>query len=75
MVVNSFTDVENHRASLFAVRSLLEPVKLSIPRLTRDQRHLDAHPSRDCWVRVENTWIAIGSLRKRAACMRRRPPS
>ena len=48
------TDVENHRASLFAVRSLLEPVALSIQRLTRDQRHLDVQPSRDCWVRVEN---------------------
>ena len=48
------TEVENHRASLFAVRSLLEPVKLSIPRLTRDQRRLDARPPRDCWVRVEN---------------------
>ena len=48
------TDVENHRASLFAVRSLLEPVALSIERLTRDQRHLDVQPSRDCWVRVEN---------------------
>jgi len=48
------TDVENHRASLFAVRSLLEPVTLSIPRLTRDQRHLDVQPPRDCWVQVEN---------------------
>jgi hypothetical protein len=49
------TDVENHRASLFAVRSLLEPVTLSIPRLARDQRRLDARPPRDCWVRVENS--------------------
>lgn len=48
------TDVENHRASLFAVRSLLEPVTLSITRLTRDQRQLDLRPLRDCWVRVEN---------------------
>lgn len=48
------TDVENYRASLFAVRSLLESVTLSIPRLTRDQRHLDVQPPRDCWVRVEN---------------------
>lgn len=48
------TDVENHRASLFAVRSLLEPVTLSISRLTRDQRLLDVRPPRDCWVRVEN---------------------
>jgi hypothetical protein len=48
------TDVENHRASLFAVRSLLEPMALPIPRLIRDQRHLDIQPPRDCWVRVEN---------------------
>ncbi len=48
------TDVENHRASLFAVRSLLEPVTLSIQRLTRDQARLDVLPPRDCWVRVEN---------------------
>jgi hypothetical protein len=49
------TDVENHRASLFAVRSQLEPMTLSIQRLTRDQRHLDIQPPRDCWVRVENS--------------------
>ena len=48
------TDVENHRESLFAVRSLLEPVTLSIPRLSRDQERLDLQPPRDCWVSVEN---------------------
>jgi hypothetical protein len=48
------TDVENHRASLFAVRSRLEPVSLSIVRLKRDQARLDVPPPRDCWVRVEN---------------------
>ena len=48
------TDVENHRVSLFAVRSLLEPVALSIPRLTRDQRRVDVQPPRDCWVHVES---------------------
>jgi hypothetical protein len=48
------TDVENHRSSLFVVRSRLEPVTLSIQRLTRDQRHLDVQPPRDCWVKVEN---------------------
>jgi hypothetical protein len=42
------TDVENHRTSLFAVRSLLKPVTLSISRLTRDQRQLDLHPPTDC---------------------------
>ena len=49
------TDVENHRASLFAVRSQLEPVSLSIGRLARDQQRLDVRPDRDCWVRVENS--------------------
>ncbi len=49
------TDVENHRLSLFSVQSLLEPVTLTIPRLTRDQRQLDVLPPRDCWVRVENS--------------------
>ena len=49
------TDVENHRVSLFAVRSLLEPVTLSIPQLTRDQRRLEIKPPYDCWVRVENS--------------------
>ena len=49
------TDVENHRVSLFAVRSRLEPLVLSIPRLIRDQSHLEAHVSSDCWVRVENS--------------------
>lgn len=48
------TSVENHRASLFAVRSLLKPVTLSIPRLARDQRQTDVRPPVDCWVRVEN---------------------
>jgi hypothetical protein len=49
------TDVENSRTSLFAVRSQLESVTLAIPRLTRDQRQLELHPPRDCWVRVENS--------------------
>ena len=48
------TDVENHRIPLFAVRSVLEPVPLTITSLTRDQRRLDVTPPRDCWVRVEN---------------------
>ena len=53
------TDVENHRAPLFAVRSLLEPVTLAISRLTRDQRRLDIAPPRDCWVRVENNQTRV----------------
>jgi hypothetical protein len=50
-IVND-TDVENHHAPLFAVRSRLAPVTLSIPRLTRDQQRVDVHPPRDCWVQV-----------------------
>lgn len=49
------TDVENHRVSLFAVRSLLDPVPMTIAELQRDQRRLDISPQRDCWVRVENS--------------------
>lgn len=48
------TDVEDHRASLFIVRSLLEPITLPIERLTRDQQRLDVRPPHDCWVFVEN---------------------
>ncbi len=48
------TDVENHKASLFAVRSRLEPVELRLERLERDQQQVDARPERDCHVLVEN---------------------
>ncbi len=48
------TQVEDHRASLFAVRSQLEPEKLQIDRLTRDQKQIDARPTHDCHVLVEN---------------------
>lgn len=48
------TEVENNRVPLFSVRSLLEPVELTIDRLTRDQQSLAVRPPVDCWVRVEN---------------------
>ena len=48
------TQVENHRKSLFEVRSLLEPEELQIDRLARDQKRLDVHPKRDCHVVVTN---------------------
>lgn len=48
------TDVEDHKAPLFEVRSLLEPVEVQISRLTRDQKQVDARPQHDCYVRVEN---------------------
>ncbi len=48
------TQVENHRKAIFEVRSLLEPEKLQIDRLTRDQRQLDLRPEHDCHVVVTN---------------------
>ena len=48
------TDVEDHKAPLFAVRSLLAPVDVEIDRLTRDQRRVDARPEIACHVRVED---------------------
>jgi hypothetical protein len=48
------TEVENHKASLFEVRSLLPPVDVRIERLTRDQRRIEVRPERDCHVRVED---------------------
>ena len=46
------TQVENHRTSIFEVRSLLEPEELHIARLTRDQKQLDVRPRHDCHVVV-----------------------
>jgi len=48
------TAVEDHKAPLFAVRSLLEPVTVQLSRLTRDQTQVDARPPHDCHVLVEN---------------------
>lgn len=47
-------DIENHRAPLFEVRSLLPPEELAIERLSRDQSSLEVRPARDCHVRVES---------------------
>jgi hypothetical protein len=46
--------VENNKAPIFEVRSLLEPEDLQIDRLSRDQTQVDARPKRDCHVLVEN---------------------
>jgi hypothetical protein len=51
------TQVEDHRAPLFEVRSLLEPEDLPIDRLTRDQTWVDLHPRRDCHILVENDQV------------------
>lgn len=48
------TDVENHKKSIFEVRSLLKPEKLKIDRLNRDQAQVNVRPQRDCFVMVEN---------------------
>lgn len=48
------TEVDNHRRSLFEVRSLLGREELQIDRLTRDQRQLDVRPEHDCYVVVTN---------------------
>ena len=48
------TDVEDHKAPLFEVRSKLEQVELKIDQLTRDQKKVDARPDQDCYVLVEN---------------------
>ncbi len=46
-------DVEDHKQPLLEVRSLLDPVTLSLDRLGRDQRQVDLRPDRDCFVRIE----------------------
>ena len=46
--------VEDHKASLFQVCSMLAPEPLQIDRLARDQKRLDARPAHDCYVLVEN---------------------
>lgn len=48
------TDVEDHKAALFEVRSKLDQVELKIDRLTRDQKQVDVRPDQDCYVLVEN---------------------
>jgi hypothetical protein len=46
---------EDHKAPLFEVRALLEPVEVEISRLTRDQKQVDVRPPRDYHVLVEMT--------------------
>ena len=46
--------VEDHKASIFEVRSQMQPEELQIDRLTRDQKQVGARPERDCYVLVEN---------------------
>ena len=53
-IIDDSQGVDNHRQSLFAVRSTLKPVSLKIERLARGQKRLDLRPPSDCLVRVEN---------------------
>lgn len=46
--------IEDHKAPIFQVRSLLEPEDVQIDRLTRDQKQVDARPRCDCHILVEN---------------------
>lgn len=52
--IDDSTHVEDHKAPLFEVRSLLAPEDVQIDRLTRDQKRVDARPEHDCHVLVEN---------------------
>jgi len=51
--VDDAQDVEDHKATLFEVVSLLEPEDIQIDTLTRDQKQVDARPENDCFVMVE----------------------
>jgi hypothetical protein len=53
-LIDDSQGVENHRAALFEVVSLLKPVPLKIERLSRGQTRLDVRPAVDCLVLVEN---------------------
>jgi len=48
------TQVENHKTSLFEVRSLLGPEEIEIERLRRDRKQLNVRPRYDCHVVVTN---------------------
>lgn len=53
-LIDDSQGVENHRASLFTVVSLLKPEPVKIARLSRGQKQLDIRPASDCLVLVEN---------------------
>ncbi len=48
------SDVDDHKAPLFEVRSLLDPVQVQLDALSRDQKQVDTHPAHDCHVLVED---------------------
>ena len=49
--------VENHKKSMFEVRSLLGREEIKIGRLRRDQKQLNVRPKHDCYVVVTNHQI------------------
>jgi hypothetical protein len=53
-LIDDSQGVENHRAPLFQVVSLLKPEPVKIERLARGQTRLDLRPASDCLVLVEN---------------------
>jgi hypothetical protein len=53
-LIDDSQGVENHRASLFTVVSLLKPEPIKIARLARGQAQLDIRLTNDCLVYVEN---------------------
>ncbi len=53
-LIDDSQGVENHRAPLFNVVSLLKPEPIAIGRLSRGQTQLDVRPASDCLVYVEN---------------------
>ncbi len=54
LLIDDTQGVENHRAPLFEVVSLLPPVPLAIERLAQGQTRLDLRPANDLLVLVEN---------------------
>lgn len=53
-IIDDSQGVEDHRRSLFEVRSRFEPESLRIERLARGQERIDVRPTRDLLVLVEN---------------------
>ncbi|WP_442888488.1 hypothetical protein [Congregicoccus parvus] len=53
-IIDDSEPVEDHKRSLFEVRSLAKPVSLDLARLGRDQRRLEPWSAGACLVFVEN---------------------
>jgi len=53
-IIDDSQGIEDHKQSLFEVRSQLEPVSLTIARLTAGQERLDVRPATDLLVLIED---------------------